>query len=166
MHTYLGRLGATDGKPRPGFGADGFRMLPQAYGFPSGMTIRHSRIYVAGDSSVINRSSAYVARLLLSGDPDPKFGRNRRFVANRYYLSAHGCGMTGEYPYLYHSMDFDESGYDGIVEPGMTICVESYIGEEGGAEGVKLEQQLLITESGNELISTFPFEAALLDPPV
>ena len=85
-----------------------------------------------------------------------------RFVANRYYLSAHGCGMTGEYPYLYHSMDFDESGYDGVVEPGMTICVESYIGEDGGAEGVKLEQQLLITEDGNELISTFPFEAALL----
>lgn len=86
-----------------------------------------------------------------------------RFVANRYYLSAHGCGMTGEYPYLYHRMDFDESGYDGIVEPGMTICVESYIGEQGGAEGVKLEQQLLITERGNELLSRFPFEAALLD---
>ncbi|MEM7342244.1 MAG: Xaa-Pro peptidase family protein, partial [Actinomycetota bacterium] len=25
-----------------------------------------------------------------------------RFHGNRYYLSAHGCGMTGEYPYLYH----------------------------------------------------------------
>jgi Xaa-Pro dipeptidase len=88
-----------------------------------------------------------------------------RFVANRYYLSAHGCGMTGEYPYLYHRMDFDESGYDGIVEPGMTICVESYIGEEGGPEGVKLEQQLLITDDGHELISTFPFEAGLLNSP-
>jgi Xaa-Pro dipeptidase len=88
-----------------------------------------------------------------------------RFVANRYYLSAHGCGMTGEYPYLYHAMDFDESGYDGVVEPGMTLCVESYIGEEGGHEGVKLEQQLLITEDGQELLSTFPFEPALLDQP-
>ena len=63
-------------------------------------------------------------------------------------------------------MDCDESGYDGVVEPGMTICVESYIGEDGGAEGVKLEQQVLITEDGNELISTFPFEAALLDASV
>jgi Xaa-Pro aminopeptidase len=89
-----------------------------------------------------------------------------RFVANRYFLSAHGCGMTGEYPYLYHRMDFEESGYDGVVEPGMTICVESYIGEDGGAEGVKLEQQVLITDDGNELISTFPFEAALLNSPV
>jgi Xaa-Pro dipeptidase len=35
-----------------------------------------------------------------------------RFAANRYYLSAHGCGMTGEYPYLYHEADFDAFGCD------------------------------------------------------
>jgi Xaa-Pro dipeptidase len=85
-----------------------------------------------------------------------------RFVANRYYLSAHGCGMTGEYPYLYHSMDYETSGYEGVLESGMTICVESYIGEEGGNEGVKLEQQLLITDGEPELLSLFPFETALL----
>ena len=85
-----------------------------------------------------------------------------RYVANRYYLSAHGVGMTGEYPYLYHRMDFPEAGYDGVIEPGMTICVESYIGEAGGAEGVKLEQQVLITETGVELLTHFPFEEDLL----
>ena len=88
-----------------------------------------------------------------------------RYVANRYYLSAHGCAMTGEYPYLYHSMDYKESGYDGVLEPGMTLCVESYIGEQGGSEGVKLEQQLLITEGGPELITSFPFDTALLGQP-
>lgn len=85
-----------------------------------------------------------------------------RFVANRYFVSAHGCGMTGEYPYLYHSMDYAQSGYDGVVEAGMTLCVESYIGEQGGEEGVKLEQQLLITDDGPKLLSSFPFEDALL----
>jgi Xaa-Pro dipeptidase len=85
-----------------------------------------------------------------------------RYHANRYYLSAHGCGMTGEYPYLYHHGDFPDAGYDGVIEPGMTICVESYISEEGGAEGVKLEEQVLITETGIELLSEFPFEDALL----
>jgi Xaa-Pro dipeptidase len=85
-----------------------------------------------------------------------------RFVANRYFLSAHGCGMTGEYPYLYHRMDYEDAGYDGVIEAGMTICVESYIGEDGGHEGVKLEQQLLVTEDGTELLSSFPFEEALL----
>lgn len=84
------------------------------------------------------------------------------YHANRYYLSAHGCGMTGEYPYLYHRGDFPDAGYDGEIVPGMTICVESYIGEEGGHEGVKLEQQVLITETGTELLSRFPFEDDLL----
>ena len=84
------------------------------------------------------------------------------YHANRYYLSAHGCGMTGEYPYLYHRGDFPDAGYDGEILPGMTLCVESYIGAEGGREGVKLEQQVLITETGVELLSRFPFEEALL----
>ncbi len=86
-----------------------------------------------------------------------------RFFDNRYYLSAHGVGMTGEYPYLYHRADYDDAGYDGIVEPGMTLCVESYIGEKDGFEGVKLEQQILITEGGNQLMSRFPFETDLLN---
>ena len=86
-----------------------------------------------------------------------------RYYANRYYLSAHGIGMTGEYPYLYHHGDFSDAGYDGVIEAGMTLCVESYIGEEGGAEGVKLEQQVLVTEKGIvELMSEFPFEEELL----
>jgi Xaa-Pro aminopeptidase len=85
-----------------------------------------------------------------------------KYAANRYYLSAHGCGMTGEYPYLYHRADFPDAGYDGVIEPGMTLCVESYIGEPGVGEGVKLEQQVLITETGMELLSTFPFEDSLL----
>jgi len=86
------------------------------------------------------------------------------YVANRYYLSAHGVGMTGEYPYLYHKMDYDEAGYDGIIEPGMTLSVESYIGAEGGAEGVKLEEQILVTDSGTELLSDFLFKDDLLAP--
>lgn len=85
-----------------------------------------------------------------------------KYFANRYYLSAHGVGMTGEYPYLYHRADFPAAGYDGELKPNMTVCVESYIGEEGGREGVKLEEQLLITETGVERLSTYPYEAELL----
>ncbi|WP_305985328.1 Xaa-Pro peptidase family protein [Roseibium sp. MMSF_3544] len=85
-----------------------------------------------------------------------------KFYANRYYLSAHGVGMTGEYPYLYHHGDFPDAGYDGVLEPGMTLCVESFIGADGGREGVKLEQQVLITANGIELLSKFPFEDELL----
>jgi len=85
------------------------------------------------------------------------------YADNRYYLSAHGCGMTGEYPYLYHRSDFPDAGYDGIIEPGMVICVESYIGANTGGEGVKLEEQLLVTDTGNECLSRFPFESSMLN---
>ena len=85
-----------------------------------------------------------------------------KYETRRYYLSAHGVGMTGEYPYLYHHRDYADAGYDGVFEPNMTICVESYIGGEDGGEGVKLEQHCLVTETGLEVLSTFPFEAELL----
>ena len=44
----------------------------------------------------------------------------------------------------------------------MVICVESYVGELGGVEGVKLEDQVLITESGPIALSRYPFEETLL----
>jgi Xaa-Pro dipeptidase len=44
----------------------------------------------------------------------------------------------------------------------MVICVESYSGAPGDAEGVKLEQQILITEDGPELLSDMGFEEELL----
>lgn len=48
------------------------------------------------------------------------------------------------------------------ISLGMTLCVESFIGRQGVGEGVKLEQQLLVTESGAELLGRFSFEDALL----
>ena len=85
-----------------------------------------------------------------------------KYEAHRYYLSAHGTGMTGEYPYLYHRRDYAAAGYDGVFEPNMTICVESFIGADDG-EGVKLEQHCLVTETGIEVLSQYPFEPSLLD---
>ena len=81
-----------------------------------------------------------------------------RFRANRYSTIAHGVGLCDEYPAVYYPEDAATTGYDGVLEAGMTICLESYIGEEGGAEGVKLEEQLLITETGAEVLSRYPFE--------
>jgi Xaa-Pro dipeptidase len=84
------------------------------------------------------------------------------YVSQRYFCLAHGVGLTGEYPYLLHPQDFDGVGYDGVLLEGMTLSVESYIGVEGGREGVKLEQQLVVGRDGPELLSSFPFEDQLL----
>ena len=84
------------------------------------------------------------------------------FVANRYSMAMHGIGMTDEWPSIPYPMDWDRVGYDGELRPGMTLCVESYLGAEGGVEGVKLEQMVAVTKDGYQLLSTFPFEDELL----
>lgn len=84
------------------------------------------------------------------------------YKGNRYFALVHGVGMTGEYPYVVHREDIDDKGYDGIFLPGMTICVESYIGHEDGGEGVKLEEQIYIGEDHIELLSDYHFDERLL----
>ncbi|WP_217987710.1 M24 family metallopeptidase [Halomonas salipaludis] len=85
------------------------------------------------------------------------------YRARRYFALAHGVGMNGEYPYIVHREDIDDKGYDGIIAPGMTLCVESFIGHEDGGEGVKLEEQLYVREDGQvELLSDYPFDPRLI----
>ncbi len=80
------------------------------------------------------------------------------FSPNRYSSIIHGVGLCDEAPAIKHARDFDEKGYDGVLAPGMTLCVESYIGAVGGCEGVKLEDQVLVTEDGYEQLSSYPLE--------
>ena len=85
------------------------------------------------------------------------------YYKNRYCCIAHGVGMADENPAIAHAgEDWQTAGYDGVFEAGMVVCMESYIGDEGGAEGVKLEQQVLITEQGHEVLSNYPFEESWL----
>jgi Xaa-Pro dipeptidase len=84
------------------------------------------------------------------------------FQDNRYSCVVHGVGLCDEYPTIKHLSDFDAKGYDGIIYPGMTLCVESYIGTVGGREGVKLEEQVLITEDGCEKLTNYPLQLEFL----
>ncbi|WP_128932026.1 M24 family metallopeptidase [Bradyrhizobium zhanjiangense] len=81
---------------------------------------------------------------------------------NAYTLSIHGCGMCDEYPRV-NQVFGKPQPYEGTLEAGMVICVESYVGAVGERDGVKLEQQVLLVEGGYELLSTYPFEECLLD---
>ncbi len=83
------------------------------------------------------------------------------YLVQRYSVIMHGVGLVDEYPDIVHPLDWNEHTADGMVEENMTLCVESYIGAVGGAEGVKLEEQVLVTAHGVERLSTFPFEDEL-----
>lgn len=79
----------------------------------------------------------------------------------RYGVLYHGVGLADEYPTLPHAADWTDDTPDGVLEPGMVLCVESYIGRLGGREGVKIEEQILITETGNEKLSAYPLDPRL-----
>ena len=74
----------------------------------------------------------------------------------RYSLALHGVGMADEWPVVPLHVDWGEVT-SGQFEPGMVVCVESLIAE-AGSESVKLETQVLITETGTERLDSFPFE--------
>lgn len=80
------------------------------------------------------------------------------YVANRYAEIVHGLGLAGEYPLVYYPQDADQWQYSGHFEENMVICVESYVGAEGGNEGIKLEQPYLVTKDGTVPIESYQFE--------
>lgn len=85
------------------------------------------------------------------------------FLPNRYGCILHGVGLADEYPAVVHQVDRDlGKGCDGMLKTGMTVCVESLIGTKGGKECIKLEEQILITENGYEMLSTYPMEDSFL----
>lgn len=83
------------------------------------------------------------------------------FAKNRYMMMVHGVGMVDEYPSVAYAQDYAEWGFDGMFEENMVVSVESYIGEIGAKEGVKLEQQVLITAKGGVPMSRSPFVEAI-----
>ncbi|RJE88116.1 dimethylsulfonioproprionate lyase DddP [Paracoccus onubensis] len=82
------------------------------------------------------------------------------FLKNRY-TRFHGVGLCDEWPRIPHPIDWESSGYDGVVEEGMMLCVEAYIGSENGPYGIKLEDQVLVTATGCKNMTSCPFDERL-----
>ena len=76
-----------------------------------------------------------------------------RFAPYGYYCLAHGLGLSGEHPYIAIAEHDQPYPLDGVFEPGMVICVESYLGDVVERQGVKVEDQFLVTDVGVERMS-------------
>jgi Xaa-Pro aminopeptidase len=139
---------------------------------PDGFLIDVSRTYLAGDGRPSSEQrelhaiayeflQAIVAQLR-PGRSFAELGRQlgrllpAQHQAQRYGMLAHGVGMQDEWPVVKY-----EDNYDGEVEVNMVLSAESYVGAVGGTQGVKLEEQLLVTESGCELLSVAPYDERL-----
>lgn len=143
---------------------------------PYGYCCDISRTWLAGDHRPTNEQRALyaMAQEQIAANLDRlRPGRTFRelshsaaslpsdYLANRYSVLFHGVGLCDEYPAVPYPEDFDRSGYDGVLEADMVVCVESYVGRHGGHEGVKLEDQVLITQTGHEVLSRYKRDARL-----
>ena len=90
---------------------------------------------------------------------DKSWRMPEEFWDQRYSVAFHGAGLCDEYPAVPTHVDMDRGhGYEGVIVPGMVLCVESCTGVKGGRECVKLEIQVLVTEDGVKQLDTFPME--------
>ncbi len=84
------------------------------------------------------------------------------YQAKKYCVKMHGVGLCDEFPSIYYPDNYIEGAFDYHLEPGMVLCVEAYVGKDEGVEGVKLENQVLVTETGFENLTTYPYDKRLL----
>ncbi|MEM6304240.1 MAG: dimethylsulfonioproprionate lyase DddP [Pseudomonadota bacterium] len=84
------------------------------------------------------------------------------FQKQKYGCLMHGVGLCDEWPLVAYPDRAVEGAYDYPLEPGMVLCVEVLASPEGGDFSIKLEDQVLVTETGYENLTSYPFDAALL----
>ncbi|EAP77700.1 dimethylsulfonioproprionate lyase DddP [Roseovarius nubinhibens] len=87
---------------------------------------------------------------------------DEQFQAQKYGCLMHGVGLCDEWPLVAYPDQAVPGSYDYPLEPGMVLCVEAAVGAVGGNFTIKLEDQVLITETGYENLTSYPFDPALM----
>lgn len=85
-----------------------------------------------------------------------------KFQDQKYGCMMHGVGLCDEWPLIAYPDQAVPGAFDYQIEPGMVLCVEASVGAVGGDFSIKLEDQVLITETGFENLTRYPFDAALM----
>ncbi|WP_294610702.1 dimethylsulfonioproprionate lyase DddP [uncultured Roseovarius sp.] len=84
------------------------------------------------------------------------------YQAQKYGCMMHGVGLCDEWPLVAYPDNAVPGAFDYPLEPGMVLCVEALVSPEGGNFSIKLEDQVLITETGYENLTRYPFDDALM----
>ena len=84
-----------------------------------------------------------------------------QYWRQKYSCKMHGVGLCDEWPYVTYPDGHTPGAFDAVLEPGNVLCVEALVSPEGGDFSIKLEDQVLITETGFENLTTYPFDERL-----
>ncbi len=126
-------------------------------------TDRQRRIYALGYEHVHRNIELFQPGASFLEIMNTNYLLPQKYQEQMFSSLSHGIGLENEWPIIrsVHKADVQGGyggGYDGEILPGMTISIESYIGEVGGPDGVKLEEQIHITEKGPVIFSRTPYE--------
>ena len=144
-----------------------------------GYVIDVSRTFLCGDTASTEQQEAYrvaydsvqaMLELVGPGLTFEEFARRAprlpaAYAAQRYPTMVHQAGLEDEGPGIPYPDD--DRGPRRIMpkrelKENMVLCLECYAGKVGAPFGVKLEDQVLVTKDGAQLICAFPYEAKLL----
>lgn len=118
--------------------------------------MHHAREHIDTNMALL-KPGVSIRELVFGGHQlDPQYDRGK------YSCRMHGVGLCDEWPYVTYPDGWTEGAFDAVLEPGMVLCVEALVSPEGGDFSIKLEDQVLITETGHQNLTTYPFDAALM----
>lgn len=83
------------------------------------------------------------------------------YQRQKYSCRMHGVGLCDEWPFVPYPDAWVDGAFEVALEPGMTLCVEALVSPEGGDFSIKIEDQVVITETGVENLTKYPFDPAL-----
>lgn len=143
---------------------------------PEGYFCDISRTFLCGDRADSEQKEAYrvaydfiqgVIELCRPGTEYAEIVEKAPAVAEAYHRQGyscmiHGSGYDDEPPYIPFKFQRGALIPKGHIQENMVLSVEFYAGKVGGYSGVKLEEQILVTSKGPELMSRYPFETKLL----
>ena len=84
-----------------------------------------------------------------------------QYQKQKYVCMMHGVGLCDEWPMIAYPDHVMEGAFNGELQPGMTFSVEALISPENGDFSLKLEEQVLVTEDGHEMLSRYPYDPVL-----
>ena len=84
-----------------------------------------------------------------------------RYLDQRYECMVHGIGLEEENPSVCHPSD-PQPNAETVIERDMALVIEIYAGAAGARDGVKLGDQVVVSDAGCRVLAPFPFSATLL----
>ncbi len=118
--------------------------------------MKHGHEHIMTNMEMIKPGARIEDMIANSHRLDPKYN------ARKYGCLMHGVGLCDEWPLVSYPDKYVPGAFDYELEPGMVLCVEALIAEDGGDFSIKLEDQVLVTEDGYENLTVYPFDPALM----